>query len=253
MDIIPESKRGQEIIKHQIYIIFHNIFLYAKFNMARYPAVIMAVANVFSKKKDLLVSKNTDIVIEGFPRSGNSFAFTAFKQAQNKELKIAHHFHLPFQIIYACKNNIPCIVVIRDPLDVITSYLIFNPYLKPATVLRYYILFYKTILYCKDEFITANFNDIVNDFGSVIKRFNEKYNTDYHIFTHTPEAVQNCFDEIRRNEIKIRGNRGSIEYTLPAPSDKRDKLKPVIKKELQKGRYELLLKRAFEVYNNYIS
>jgi len=252
LDIIPESERGQEIIKHQIYIIFHNIFLYIKFNMARYPAVIMAVSGIFSKKKDFMVSKNTDIVIEGFPRSGNSFAFVAFKEVQNREMKIAHHFHLPFQILYACKNNIPCIVVIRKPIDAVASFLIFNPYLSVHMALRYYITFYETISPYRDKFVTGTFDKVTTNYGKVIERLNKKYMLKYNVFNNTPESVKKCFYEIEKTENRIRGKNKFMERTIPRPSVIRDKLKPEVKKKIQKREYAYLLNRAEKIYRSYV-
>jgi hypothetical protein len=47
----------------------------------------------------LIVQRDTDIVIEGFGGSANSFSLHAFELAQNTHVYIAHHLHAAAQII----------------------------------------------------------------------------------------------------------------------------------------------------------
>ncbi len=74
-----------------------------------------------------LVNRDTELVIEGFPRSGNSFAVIAMMLAQKNPLRIAHHFHVPAQIIYACRHKIPVLVILRKASDAIISQKIRTP------------------------------------------------------------------------------------------------------------------------------
>ncbi|MGD1922294.1 MAG: hypothetical protein ACFCAD_27420 [Pleurocapsa sp.] len=55
------------------------------------------------------IEKDTDIVIEGYPRSGNTFASSAVRIAQTKPVKIAYRLHAPTQLICAAKMVIPAI------------------------------------------------------------------------------------------------------------------------------------------------
>ena len=64
------------------------------------------------------------VVIEGFPRSGNSFARRAFIMAQDETFdvtRIAHHLHVPAQVIRAARWRIPTLVLIRRPKDAVLS------------------------------------------------------------------------------------------------------------------------------------
>jgi hypothetical protein len=58
------------------------------------------------------VSRTTQLVIEGYPRLGNTFAVVAFLQAQKEDVRIAHHLHAPAQVIRAARWRIPTIVLI---------------------------------------------------------------------------------------------------------------------------------------------
>ena len=48
-----------------------------------------------SDQKRMLYSKETELVIEGFPRSANTFAVLAFDYAQPDDVKLAHQLHAP--------------------------------------------------------------------------------------------------------------------------------------------------------------
>jgi hypothetical protein len=56
--------------------------------------------------RDLLVDRRTQIVIEGFPRSGNTFAVVALQQAQRESVRVARHLHMPEQVIRAAKSGV---------------------------------------------------------------------------------------------------------------------------------------------------
>ena len=92
---------------------------------------------------DRVVGEDTELVIEGFPRSSNTFAVTAFQLAQSRPVKLAGHLHASSHVIAAAKKGVPTLVLIRDPIDVITSYIIFRGLsLTVKQAFRYYIRFY---------------------------------------------------------------------------------------------------------------
>ena len=87
----------------------------------------------------LAVNHTTQLVIEGFPRSGNTFSVIAFEHAQREAVRIAHHLHVPAQIIRAARWQIPSIVLIRDPVDAVASLLIRHPAMSASRALVYYV------------------------------------------------------------------------------------------------------------------
>ena len=48
-----------------------------------------------------LATSDTDLVIDGFGGSGNSFAVLAFDSAQSSRVNVAHHSHMPIQFTHA--------------------------------------------------------------------------------------------------------------------------------------------------------
>ncbi|HYT30505.1 MAG TPA: hypothetical protein VEN82_06985, partial [Actinomycetota bacterium] len=61
----------------------------AKTVVARHPSLALPVARL--RGHGVLVRPETDVLIEGYPRSANSFSVAAFGLAQPREVEIAHH------------------------------------------------------------------------------------------------------------------------------------------------------------------
>ena len=80
---------------------------------------------------DMSFNDRTEIVIEGFPRSANSFAVNAFVLAQGRPVHVAHHVHAAAQVLAAGRAGVPAILLIREPTDAIVSYLLWQPHLRP--------------------------------------------------------------------------------------------------------------------------
>ncbi len=168
---------------------------------------------------ETVIDDDTDIVIEAAPSSGNSFAVQAFKIAQNRDVKIAHHQHLPFQVIKACQKSIPCLVIIRNPLDVLVSYLS-RFYLNPGSleailwgnlVLNYWIYFYNTILPYENEFFLCTFENIVKNYGEVINKLNKFYGSNFDVpnETHYKKAFETLIIRVKPNK-----NRNMFKQSL---------------------------------------
>ena len=205
--------------------------------------ILFKILKLFPKQRKLAVSKDTEITIEGFPGSGNSFAVKAFEYAQGRSIKIAHHLHLPCQIIESVKRNIPTLVLVRNPIDTIVSmisrtfisrYSYF--YADPKLLFRYYVKFYKKILPVIDFIVIADFDDVIKDFGKIIKKINIKYGSSFSLFQHTQENVQKVL--------------ASNELRLARPMEFRKELKKKVKKMLlQEPRYKSFLSEACEIYH----
>ena len=68
-----------------------------------------------------VVSGDTEIVIEGLHRCGNTFAVVAFQLAQGRPLNVGHHLHAEAQIIQGAGAGIPVILLLRNPEDFVVS------------------------------------------------------------------------------------------------------------------------------------
>lgn len=135
-----------------------------------------------------VVRPGDDLVIEGFPRSANTFATYAFMKANaERNLKIGNHFHSPAQFILAARYDIPAVLVIREPLDAVLSLMVFLPQMSARDGLRRYIGFHEPLLRIRSGFVAARFQEVVGNVDEIIARVNQRFGTSYNHFGHTAE------------------------------------------------------------------
>jgi hypothetical protein len=128
------------------------------------------------------------LVIEGFPRSGNTFAREAVIEA-NPGLHVASHLHRAAHVIHAVDLGIPALVLVRDPVDAVASFLFMNEYRTVDAALRAYCRFYRRLWRHRDRFVVATFDQVVSDLGAVIERLNAFSGTNMIAFDHNPTAM----------------------------------------------------------------
>ena len=88
---------------------------WARRYIGRHPFLFYNFYRLRPSYRDLSVDRRTQIVIEGFPRSGNTFAVVAFQQAQRESVRVAHHLHMPAQVIRAAHLGIPILLLVGSP------------------------------------------------------------------------------------------------------------------------------------------
>lgn len=164
-------------------------------------------------------SDGVEIVIEGFPRSANTFAVLAFKFAQGRDVPTASHFHAEAQILRGVELGIPVIVLVRHPVDAIGSLMVRHPD-SVSQYARRYINFYSNVLRVREHFVLADFRQVTQDFGAVIAKINAKFSMEFNIYENSKkndEAIFQKIDEINRQReggklthlarpIEFRGN-----------------------------------------------
>ncbi len=192
-----------------------------------------------SRHRHKTLDDRTDLVIEGFPRSGNTFAVAAFQMAQPGPVRVGHHLHAPAHVIAAARAGVPCLVLIRDPDDAVVSEAIRLPNVGIGPALARYCRFYSRILPHRGGYVVAGFDEITTDFGSTISRLNERFGTSFRPFDHTDENVKACFELIEAHWRNARS-----EAMVPRPSEERDSMKREVTARLQDERFARLRARA---------
>jgi hypothetical protein len=195
-----------------------------------------------------IVGRSTDLVIEAYQRSGNTFAELAFRIAQPEAVNMAHHFHAPAQVTYACKHGIPTLVIIRAPTDVVISAKIRDPESSISRLLNDYASFYELIWPMRHSFHLASFTQVTEDFGVVIQRLNESCGTAFREFEHTEENVKSVFEEIeKRNSAKF-GTGKVVESMISRPSQSRHNTKSELLERVREEANIFALRRAERIY-----
>lgn len=202
---------------------------------------------VTGKRFDV-VGKDTQIVIEGYPRSANTMAVAAFELAQHGPVKIAHHVHGPAQVLWAVKHQIPAIVLIRNPRDAVASLVVRYPGLSLKWALKNYINFYEAIEPVKRHCVIAEFDRVVSRFGDLIAAVNDRYATNFVKFVVSDANMSSCFSRIDELDKMDRGSQHATDTTVARPNDSRDKLTEQVKQELASVHLRDYLARANHVY-----
>jgi len=130
-----------------------------------------------SRKKSIIRS-DTEICIEGFQRSGNTFFNFSFRR-WNRNSKRAHHLHAAGQVVKAVGLGIPTIVLIRKPIDAVSSLLIKDLNLSVGNALKSYTEFYDRLSPYRKQFVVGKFVDVIDQPGNLIKRINEKFDSNF--------------------------------------------------------------------------
>jgi hypothetical protein len=214
--------------------------------MGERPAVFFAFHRL--KRNPLAVQPTTQLVIEGFPRSANTFAVWAFRQAQQEEVPLAHHLHYPAQVIRAAQWQIPLLVLIRKPEDAVTSLIMRRPLLPVEQALKQYVSFYGIAAKYRDAFVLGRFEEVTEDYGAVIERINDKFATRFSLFDHTEENVKRVYARIEeRHRAQYRAK--ISEARVARPSAIKEAMKREVRPGLVTPKQRKLLAEADTIYD----
>jgi hypothetical protein len=225
---------------------------HARRPLARTPYLWDAAMYVRAGKRATLARPDTDIVIEGFLRSGNTFSVAAFIVANGREGHIGRHLHGAPHILRAVRLGLPTVVLARDPRDAVPSYLIRRPTLTPDDALKEYVDFYRTSWRARSGFVVGLFEQVVSDFGVVIEQANHKFGTRFAPYRPTPEneaATIQLVEEM--NRLECRGE--IVETHVGRPSAERVGRKEQTSALLNRDAKATLLAAADALYQDYVS
>ncbi|MBE9100649.1 hypothetical protein [Vacuolonema iberomarrocanum] len=193
----------------------------------------------------LAFSRETQLVIEGFPRSANTFAVIAFLDAQDEPVSIAHHLHMPAQIIRAIHRNVPALVLIREPDQAIASLMVRHPAIQVASAFKWYLMFYQLLLEYRTKIVIATFNEVTNNLSRVIQRLNEKFQAQFSASTPCEQGLERIFWKIE--QIERDPNKACF------PSQARMQKKSLALKKVNSPPYRGLLSEAQQLYSTFTS
>lgn len=191
-------------------------------------------------------NKNTKFYLDGYPRSGNTFALSLIKGVFGEEVFVGHlHAIAPIKI--ALKKNISVFILVWCPEEAITSYYLKTYALNHTKIpekINHNLLskltieysdYYKFVIEKKQNFEIIFFNDLV----SAPHNFMDKINN---------LVFNNKFELNSINLNELISNYSGAKDTLG--SSKPNKVKEKIKKDLKAVLFELKeYQRAKSLYN----
>lgn len=192
---------------------------------------------------------DTQLVIEGFPRSGNTFAVFAVRlgeQRAGRQVSISSHVHTPSAIKAAARARFPTLVVVRPPLDTLVSLLIAAPHVRPTEAVDEWIHHHREVWPYRDRFEVATFDDVVHRTDVVVGRINTRFGTSLAPIDPSPQTTAAIFDAIDAHHHALYGDR---EHLLPRPSPGRVEVARLQRREVEQeiGRHRLA--EADELYH----
>jgi hypothetical protein len=187
----------------------------------------------------------TELCIEAFPRSGNTFTVIAFLQAQPRLVSVAHHVHAAGAVLEAVRLRTPTVVLIRPPEGSVLSYLTRWPELTPAHVLRGYVRFYEPLLPHRDGFVVARFEEVIADPGIAIRRVNERFGTSFEVFEPTEANLRAVREEMERWDRNTEREEGRpIELARGLPTEEKEAGKAALRERYLRPSLARLRARA---------
>lgn len=227
--------------------------LQAKSAIEQHPALFLTLLRLKHRRSDFrdrIVSPDSSICIEGFYRSANSFAVRCFRAANDVEdysPRIATHVHSSAHVRAALKLGIPTLVLIRPPRATVVSTKAWMIQLKKIPnarsyplefLLSSYIQFYCDLLPLRGRFVTANFDEVTEDFGGIIGHVNDRFQAQFKLFNHSDLNVQQIFDS---SKVHL------------SPSAERDAIKQSIYEEFESIEMNEAYRDACDVYDRFLS
>lgn len=206
--------------------------------VARRPA-LYRLTNTVRRNTLGLVAHGTDIVIEGYPRCGNSFAEAALTLCK-PGLKLGHHRHASAQLLAGVQWHLPSVMLVRDPLDAVSSVLLRRPgSTTPREALRDYTSFYATLLPVIDELLVSDFRTTVQHVERLLTTIERRFVLGLDLEVATQDgfrdramALVNTISEARKGGAKV--NYG-VHLSEAERSARRDALARIRKQTEREG------------------
>lgn len=226
----------------------YNMYLEARSIVAMsdmfYSKMISLISLVRPMQSKYMVNAETELVIEGFPRSANTYMASWFELAQRRPTAISSHLHESFQVRFAERENIPCIVLVRRPLDAVASAILRDNRMQPRSLLRNYKRFYREVVRVHKNSVVVRFEDVVMDANKAIDELNIRYGT---CFSKLPdEDHHKVAREVKNKHLKMFNIQDVDPLKIAAPTAEKETAKARIAESIKTNTE--LLRLCEEVY-----
>jgi len=143
--------------------------------IATRPALYMPMRR--RAKPETVVTPETALLIEGFPRSGNTWTEAVIRQCAPEDIRLAHHSHAAAHVKHAVALGVPVMVLYRAPDAAVRSWLtLYNNH--PAARDGYldYLSFYRETLPLQGKGVLFfSFEDATQRTGAMVAALNAAF------------------------------------------------------------------------------
>lgn len=201
------------------------------------PAAYYTVRRLTGTYDHLCIRPDTELVIEGYPRSANSTTAHGFLERQDRPVRVAHHKHHAAQLIQAARWGIPAIALIRPPrAAIISSFALAEEgrrrssgpggrgsYVTFEDAAGAWRLFYRAIRPYRDAFVLAPFTRVTRDLEGVIDAVNARFGTSFSSAAEVRTPLPDLGWHARSNALR-RDIQGELTDALAAAEATRPRL-----------------------------
>lgn len=199
-----------------------------------------------------VVRRDDHILIDGYPRSANTFATVAFLLSQHSPTHVANHMHTPGQFFLARKWAIPALLLIRRPEDAIVSYAVYLQSVRPIPIpllVRRYIFLYQSVLPLHEHYVIGTFDEVTSNFGAVVQRINDRFETSFSLFEHTTASQRRVEQFVTEQRARRMSMASKLTARTALPHDGRMRLRTPFEDEIMHRSNHELLQKARDIYH----
>ncbi len=221
-----------------------------KYLVGHHPALLPVLLRLTPEGIGRRITASTDLVVEGFPRAGNTFTVFALQNAADNRLRIASHVHHPAQVRHAVALGVPTVLVVREPVATLASYLVFGQHGRAPRVTEEYRDYHREVIPYLDGLMVCEFDEITTDLSAVIARINRRWSLQIPAFDQSAENVERVFADISRHHALVH-KKQSPDTVAPRPMMARSEFSQQRRAELLAPRNSRRLAEARGVYEFY--
>jgi len=196
------------------------------------------------KESGQFCASTTDLCVEGFESSANTFTFNVL-YCVRPDLDIARHKHVVANLKRATDHGVPTIILFRDPDVCIPSAVSrFRPSLSEAV--QRYIYFYKYVIdEMKSDILLVSFEEMTQEVEETVRRIGSF--ADFEIDENRLEGVEERAKERIRRRTERRENT-TERISLPK-KDREQKKNEICSRLVQHHRYEEVINVYRQIKN----
>lgn len=174
------------------------------------------------RRSDTVVGPETEFLLEGYPRCGNTWAEMAIRHAAGRPLKMAHHSHAAAHVIHGLGMGVPTLVLYRAPDPAVRSLLAMNARNMTASdAYHEYIRFYRSVLKLPREKLSfASFEDVTQRIEQVLGFLRDRFGLPLTPFDgNDPAQKAAVFERMDARAAAVRPNDKGISQSNPTHFD----------------------------------
>ena len=209
------------------------------------PALHLTYLNARGFKTDF---SDVSVVVQGFPRSGNTYLSIALSDFKAFEGRVFSHIHTPAIFAHAIRHDIPVVMPVRDPMSSLVSLSQLAGW-DDRRCIDHYLCYYRYSKPYLKQLAVIEFTSFTQDTPSALSRLSARTGLKFRHADHAQIETQ-AFGEIDKRSV---ANAGEIEaHTVHRPNQTRSAQKAEIRERLEQNHGPALL-RCEALYQQFLA